>query len=185
MNKKEFFREVNRYLADLNDSERSEFVSYYEEMIDDYLENGLNEHEAIEKMGSPKEIATKILEETRNAGLLVQDRKSVLEHFFVLITFPIWGTLILALCIMIICVPISLLSIEIGLLVVGIVSIIGTPLVMLNLYISVGIVQFGVGMICVGILIILLPVLLLCYRKTKLWIIRIMKRMVHSLRGEN
>lgn len=171
MNKKEFLKKVEQYLVDLNDIERNRFVSYYKEIIEDYLENGLTEQESIEKIGSPKEIAAMILEKTKSAMLPVQDGKSLLERFFVLITFPVWGMMILSLCIMVSCVPISLFAIEIGLLIVGVVSIIGAPLVMVDFYISVGIVQLGVGIICFGISIILFPVLLLCYKKTKIYII--------------
>lgn len=81
MNKKEFLKKVEQYLVDLNDIERNRFVSYYKEIIEDYLENGLTEQESIEKIGSPKEIAAMILEKTKSAMLPVQDRKSLLERF--------------------------------------------------------------------------------------------------------
>lgn len=185
MNKKLFLKRVALYLVDLNDIERNKFISYYKEIIEDYLENGLTEQEAIEKIGSPKEIAEMILEETRSAMIPVQNRKGSLNRFFVLITFPIWGMILLSLCIMISCVPISLFIIEIVLFVVGVVSIIGAPLIMMDFHIPVGIVQFGVSIICFGVLIALFPVLALCYKKTKIWIVRVNKKMIESLRGEN
>ena len=60
MNKKEFLRKMDYYLLAINDEERYRFVGYYEEMIEDYLENGLSEEEAIQKIGDPKQITKKI-----------------------------------------------------------------------------------------------------------------------------
>ena len=62
MNKKEFLRKMDYYLLAINDEERYRFVGYYEEMIEDYLENGLSEEEAIQKIGDPKQITKKIFQ---------------------------------------------------------------------------------------------------------------------------
>lgn len=61
MDKRTFLKELRRHLEALPFEEREEAVSYYEEYLEEAGPTG--EAEAIEKFGSPKELAQQILEE--------------------------------------------------------------------------------------------------------------------------
>ena len=61
MRKDEFLSSLERLLRSLKREERNKFLSYYSEMIDDYMEDGCGEEEAVGRIGSPGEIAQEIL----------------------------------------------------------------------------------------------------------------------------
>ena len=57
MNKQAFLNELRNLTGGLNEGERSKLLEYYEEMIDDRVEEGIAEEEAVAAMGSPADIA--------------------------------------------------------------------------------------------------------------------------------
>ena len=57
MNKQAFLNELRNLTGALNEGERSKLLEYYEEMIDDRVEEGIAEEEAVAAMGSPADIA--------------------------------------------------------------------------------------------------------------------------------
>lgn len=60
--KKKFLKELDIRLSNLPKSEREKSLNFYEEIIDDKIEEGLTEQEAVESLGSIDEIAADILE---------------------------------------------------------------------------------------------------------------------------
>lgn len=62
MNKEEFLSGVRERLAGLAPKELEESLSYYREMIEDHMEDGMQEQEAVAAMGSVEEAASQILE---------------------------------------------------------------------------------------------------------------------------
>ncbi len=63
MTKKEFLRRLKRGISPLDRQERQRLVDYYDEMIDDRVEYGKTEEEAVEEIGSPEVIAIRTLKE--------------------------------------------------------------------------------------------------------------------------
>ena len=61
MNKDEFLRALEQRLDALPESEWAKSVSYYDEIIDDMVENGLTEEEAVTHLGPVEKIAEDIL----------------------------------------------------------------------------------------------------------------------------
>ena len=61
MTKTTFIDTLRGLLQSLNEDECNKFISYYEEIIEDYKENGLTEEEVIKKIGTPQSIADNIL----------------------------------------------------------------------------------------------------------------------------
>ena len=57
MNKKEFLRVLSRSLRGMPRAERAQSLEYYGEMIQDRMEEGLSEEEAVARLGSADEIA--------------------------------------------------------------------------------------------------------------------------------
>lgn len=62
MNKAQFLKRLKRQLHNLKRSEREKYISDYEEMISDMVENGMTEQEAVSKLGNIKKISKEILE---------------------------------------------------------------------------------------------------------------------------
>ena len=63
MNKREFLAKLEKALAQLNREERKRELDYYEEMINDRIEEGMSEEEAVHCMGTVQGVAAKILSE--------------------------------------------------------------------------------------------------------------------------
>ena len=63
MTKQEFLERLQKSLSGLSDNEANERRQFYSEMIDDRMEDGLSEAEAVAAMGSAEEIAAQILGE--------------------------------------------------------------------------------------------------------------------------
>lgn len=64
MTKREFMQELEARLAPLPDYEREKSLAFYTESIDDRIEDGMEESEAVNSLGSIEEIASGILVDT-------------------------------------------------------------------------------------------------------------------------
>ena len=56
MTKLEFLYQLEKHLKKLTNEEKKQTISYYSEMIDDMVESGLSEEEAVNKLDNPKDI---------------------------------------------------------------------------------------------------------------------------------
>lgn len=63
MNKHDFLSALERALSALPERERREQLEYYSELIDDMVEDGMDEHDATERLGDVYTIAADILRE--------------------------------------------------------------------------------------------------------------------------
>lgn len=52
MNKRSFIEQLNKSLRNINSDERRNIIEYYSEIIDDKIENGMSEKEAVKELGS-------------------------------------------------------------------------------------------------------------------------------------
>lgn len=100
MNKGEFLSQLRLRLGALSKQELEKTIQYYSEIIDDMLEEGVSEEDAVANLESVEEIASRIIEE--NAGALqsahtdmAQSRKKTRTWLVVLLIclFPVWITL--------------------------------------------------------------------------------------------
>lgn len=64
MNKKSFLRQLSFRLIFMNKEQKQSVLDYYSEMIDDYIEDGYSEEEAVKKLGDIKDIVRDIKEAT-------------------------------------------------------------------------------------------------------------------------
>lgn len=98
MNKQEFLYQLKEGLIRLDESERDQFILYYDELIEDYIEDGAGEEEAVKKLGKPARIASKILEEAfEERSFQPEKRTNPLMVGLLILGFPLWGSLLLAL----------------------------------------------------------------------------------------
>lgn len=152
MNKKEFLYKMKIDLSEINCEERQKFLNYYSEMIDDYMEEGLKEEDVIKKIGSPKQISEKIIRENSEESIFKPETiNCVLWKILMIISFPLWGCLLLSFLIFIFVIPISACAISLALVINSIVSIVASPFVFYKFGAAVSIMQFGLGVICLGL----------------------------------
>ena len=162
MIKSAFIDTLRASLESLNKDERDKFISYYEEIIEDYKESGLTEQEVINKIGSPQSIANNILSEQDTISINMPSFNSkILNIILLVLGFPLWGSLLLTVVLLILsayiviwCVPFTTGVSAIAFFVAALVSIIGSPFMMSDT-LAVGVVQLGLGISSVGISILL------------------------------
>ena len=96
MNKKEFLKELRKGLCKLPKHDIEERLSFYGEMIDDRIEEGLSEEEAVLGVGPIDKIISQI---TGEAPVLKKKPKktiSTLEIALLILGSPIWLSLFIA-----------------------------------------------------------------------------------------
>ena len=101
MNKQEFLDLLRTRLAGLPEEDVAERIEFYSEMIDDRMEDGLSEEEAVKDMGEAEEIASRIIADTPFTKIAKEKikskrRLSVWEIVLLSLGFPLWFSLLIA-----------------------------------------------------------------------------------------
>ena len=105
MTKLEFISELYNKLSDMPISEIDERVNFYSEMIEDRIEEGLSEEEAVAAVGSVDEVADQIKAEISPEEKTIEQKKpenpkakrSALEITLLVLGAPLWISLLAAL----------------------------------------------------------------------------------------
>jgi uncharacterized membrane protein len=111
MNKAEFTQQLSTALIGLSDEDRNRSIDYYTEMIDDRMEDGMAEEEAVAALGSIDEIKSRILEEVPIARIVkekITPKRSFSAGEIILLVLgsPLWLPLLLT--VIIVCLAIYL-----------------------------------------------------------------------------
>ena len=101
MNKSAFLAALSEHLSALPQSEIEKTLSYYDEIINDRMEEGMSEEEAVNGLEPPDVIAGRILQETPISVLMkerIRPRRSMSALGIVLIVLgaPVWLSLLIA-----------------------------------------------------------------------------------------
>lgn len=101
MTKLEFLMELNQKLSGLPGEEIRERLNFYSEMIEDRIEEGLSEEEAVLAVGSVDEVAEQILSDiplSKIAKERIKPKRSLKSMEIVLLVLgsPLWLSLLIA-----------------------------------------------------------------------------------------
>lgn len=100
MNKQEFLARLEQALAGLPQEELAERLGFYGEMIDDRVEEGLTEEEAVAGLGPVEELAAQIVAETPITAIVREKVRSrplrAWEILLLILGFPLWFPLLIA-----------------------------------------------------------------------------------------
>lgn len=163
MNKQEFLNELAQRLTSLPENERAKAIAYYNEIIDDRIEDGIPENEAVEALGNSEEIAENIMYDMSIPTLIkskVKESKFQASNkglwlAFVIVGSPVWFPLLMALIAVIIAMYIAVWSLIISLYAVVfslgltcLVGILGGLAQSVMKSIPVGLCVLGVAIFC-------------------------------------
>lgn len=163
MNKNEFLTELRKSLAGLPEEDIQKSIDYYSEMIDDRVEEGLPEEEAVADLGSIEEIRNQIIKDTPLAKIVkkrVKPKRSLtgLEITLIIVGFPLWfplliaaGAVILALYVSLWSVIISLYAVEVALMASAFGGVIASLALLIFGHIAAGLFLLGCSLACAGI----------------------------------
>ncbi len=126
MNQSEFLSALAQQIGSLPEADRTASLEFYSELIADRMEDGLSEQEAVAGIGTPEEIAAKIIEETPLNTLVrerVRSRRKLRawEIIALVIGSPLW---IAALIVLLTLVAVAYIVLWVLVLVVYIVGIV-------------------------------------------------------------
>ena len=170
MTKEGFLAQLRQQLWALPEADRQNSLDYYAEMIDDRMEDGLSEEEAVAAIGNLEEIVQQILGETPWPPVVVEPAKkaepakgSTKTWLIILLVLgsPVWIPLLASAIGTVIGIYVSLWSVVIALyaaflaLAVSSVGCIVGSFFMVG-GITGGIVAWGAALVCAGLAILLL-----------------------------
>ena len=166
MSKQEFLAKLRKGLSGLPQDDIEERLTFYSEMIDDRMEEGLSEEDAVSEIGSVDTIISQIVADTPLSKLIKEKtpkrRLGVWEIVLLVLGSPIWISLLIAAFAVILSLYISLWAVIISLWAVfgsfigcalgSIVSAIVFAVVDRDL---TGIAMTSAGLVCAGLSIFL------------------------------
>jgi uncharacterized membrane protein len=164
MRKEEFLKALKKKLSGLPKQEAEERIGFYAEMIDDRMEEGLSEEDAVAQIGSVDAIASQIIEDIPLTAIArerikTKPRLEIWEIVLLVLGSPIWlsiaislfavvasvgGALLLSLLISVWAVFASLAGVAVGGVFFVIITLIqGAPLQALAM--------LGITLVCAGL----------------------------------
>jgi len=158
MGKNEFLENLRRRLSGIPQVDADERVSFYSEMIDDKIEEGLTEEQAVAGLGTVDEIVAQILSEVPLTAIVKEKVKSNLalrvgEILLIILGSPLWISLLVAVFTAVISVYVSIWSVIVAIWAVdfsfAVVAVSG--IFSLFVFSAVGKVVSGIAMLGVGI----------------------------------
>lgn len=158
MNKTEFLLELTEKLSLLPGEELEERWSFYSEIIDDRMDEGLSEEEAVAELGTVDEIADQILKDIPLAKLVKEKirprrRFQVWEILLLILGSPVWLPLLVAAFAVVLSVYITIWAVDISLWAVfvsvaaGVLAGLAGGVLLSIMYGGLG----GITLICAGI----------------------------------
>lgn len=176
MNKEEFLAELAQKLSDLPASEREKSVAYFDELIEDRIEEGMREEEALSSFETPEEIAKKIMIELPlstlvKARITPQKKLTSLNIVLLCIAFPIWFPLSIAVVAVVFALYVSVWAVIVSLYaclfafsVAGLLSLFTIGLTF-GVGVAPGVFALGMSLFCLALSVLLFfPVRLLSYQ---------------------
>ncbi|MCD8007250.1 MAG: DUF1700 domain-containing protein [Oscillospiraceae bacterium] len=176
MVKNEFLENLRRRLSGIPQVDANERLSFYSEMIDDRIEEGLSEEQAVAELGTVDEIVSQILSEVPLTAIVREKVKRnralrVGEILLIILGSPLWISLLVAVFAAVISVYVSIWSVIVAVWAVdfsfAVVAVSG--IFSLFVFSAMGKVVSGIAMLGVGIAFVGVTILgfLICLWITK------------------
>ena len=165
MNKQDFVEELRRLLSDLPWEDAKRSIEFYSEMIDDLVEEGKTEEEAVASVGTPAEVAAAVRAEFPADGTLPKEetpkkKRKIAPRDWVLLILgsPVWGSLLIALVSALLCFGVGVLAMALCLWsaflapgAAAILLIAGAAVAAFGGNLPAGGMMLGAGLFCAGV----------------------------------
>ena len=112
MNKMQFLLELDIMLSQLSETEKVDWLRFYSEMIEDRMEEGLSEEEAVAAIGTVRDIAAQI---TADQPAGTAKKRNPWMVLLLILGSPIWIAILASLFAVVLTLYISLWAIVISL----------------------------------------------------------------------
>ena len=124
MTKKEFLSKLRRKLRGLPLYESRERIGFYSEIIDDKIEEGLSEEDAVAEAGSVDDIAAQILDDfaASHGKAEIKKSNSAWQIALLIIGSPVWVPILLSIFVIVWSVVLAFWAVEIPLFIFAFIS---------------------------------------------------------------
>lgn len=170
MNKLDFLLALETALSQLSDEDRQASVEYYAELIEDRIDDGMAEADAVASLGSAEQIAEQILMDMPLSKLVKSKVKTHRrlrgwEIVLLILGFPLWFPILISVLAVIFSIYVSLWSVVISLYAVfaslaasAVGAVLGGIVLCAFSGIPQGLFLAGTGLICGALALFFLPV---------------------------
>ena len=191
MDKITFLEELRLKLNGFPDDEIEERLGFYSEAVDDRMEEGLSEEEAVNELGNTDEIVSQIISEIPLSKIVREKAKKrkapkVWTIILLILGFPIWGSILIALIAVALSLYIVLWSLVIVVYAVNItfaagalVSLVCAGIYMVSGKIAWGFCFIGAALIFAGLAILCFYLSVLCTKGT----IKLTKKIIIGIKS--
>ena len=167
MDKQEFLTALTGALRGLPPQDLEQSLAFYREAVEDRVEDGMTESEAVADLGPLEEIVEKILGDTSLPKLVretIRPRRALRAWEIVLLVLgsPVWlpllaaaALVVLAVYIVVWAVIVSLYAVDFSFAVCGIAGLSGIYFAVRTGNVPTGVLLVGAGLVCAGIAIFL------------------------------
>ena len=163
MKKAEFIKALALEICGLPQEDAERWLEYYTEMLDDRIEEGMHEKEAVASLGTPKNVAKEILAQTPFARLIknrVRPKRKLRAWEIVLVVLgsPIWLTIAVSLAAAFFAIfaslwagIVSVWAAELSVAVCGLAGVLFSFFLVGTGSVYQGLLLLGVGLFCAGL----------------------------------
>ena len=165
MTRTDFLNELKNLIKDYPAEETEKSIEYYSEMIDDRIEDGMSEEEAVKSLGDVKDIAKEIEIEMPMKTIVKKKVKEKKEEnipvwviLLLIFGFPVWAPLLLALgvCafslyIALWSVVLALWAVDVALFLAVIAGLLAIGITMIKGSMLSAMIYFGITLILIGL----------------------------------
>ena len=167
MYKQEFLNALKEGLKGLPEKDIEERITFYTEMIDDRVEEGLSEEQAVQEIGPVDEVVQQIVADTPLAKIVKEKikpkrRMRAWEIVLLILGFPLWfpllltaGAIILALYVTLWSLVIALWAVEIAFIVTAVALLFGSVGLFVTGHGLAGLLALGAALIFAALAILL------------------------------
>ena len=167
MNKEEFISTLRNKLSKFPQKEVEDGIAFYSEMIDDKIEDGISEEDAVKDIGEIDSIVSQIVAEIPLSKIMKEKLKpkrsfKAWEIVLIILGSPIWLPILLSVFVVIVAlyaslwvVIISLWAVEVSLIVAALYEIVCGVIMMIIGDVFVNLALVGFCIFCLGLLILL------------------------------
>lgn len=177
MTKEKFLAKLRTQLKKYGIANSDQYISYYSEFLDDLMEDGYSEKEAINKIGSPNKVILSILSDE---NVQIPQAKSKVKSALLLLGIPVWGPIIAAGYIILLALVFAVMICGIASSLSGIWLLLGSLVVLFKTGILNFLFQLGTAFILGGLGIVFWQLFLFSFQKTY----SLVKIMFHSFTKE-
>jgi len=163
MTKAEFLAELRAAISGLPEADKEKSLDFYSEMIDDRVEDGIPEEEAVSALGSVEDIKTQILKDIPITKIIkekVKPRRSFRgwEIAVIILGFPLWFPLLIAAGAVIFSVYVTLWSVivalfaaDVAFFAAAVAGLLGSLPIFILGNAAAGMLLIGAGLLCAGV----------------------------------